>query len=216
MNKRFYISTLLYLLLMLSPDTAKTMNHQEYTIHVYPENEVSTEYIYLRDIADITGDEQWSEETGAIKLGLSPRVGKKKEYTGQRLTTILRSRTSITDDFEIITPEIITIRKASYRIEEEEIKQVLYDFIRLKNHDYDIDINQIKIRGNLLYPAGKIELVISNRETVKSYGRVSIYIDVYLNSLAADTWDTPKHVTRKPGRLQPQHGLTVIRMLFVL
>ncbi len=181
-NINILISLVIIILLSIPVHSDQTEDAGD-TIYLYPENVVSKNYIYLNDIADISGEPSLVQELGEMNLGLSPRVGKKKEFTGERLSSILRSNKQIREIYEIIAPARIIIKKASHEISEDEVRQIFYECILNKNPDGDIDVKNLKIRGGLIYPDGDIELVISNDDKVKPYGRTSLYIDVYVDTI---------------------------------
>ncbi|MCA1795469.1 MAG: flagellar basal body P-ring formation chaperone FlgA [Desulfobacteraceae bacterium] len=159
------------------------LGQQNILIQVKQNTLVHHDVICLGEIADIQADDFLRNALAKIELGRSPRPGDLSQLDKQRIITLIQSQSYLSPgQVTLESPDHIYVKRASQTIDRQriqsEVDQILSD--RFKDRQYTI--SGLTIRGLKTYPAGEIKLTPDVRNLVNRNGRLSVYLDVWVNN----------------------------------
>jgi flagellar basal body P-ring formation protein FlgA len=159
------------------------LGQQRVLIQVKPNALVHHDVIYLKEIADIQADDFLRNALEKIELGRSPRPGDLAQLDKQRIITLIQSQSYLSPgQVTLESPDHIYAKRASQTLDRQriqsEVDQILSD--RFKDRQYTV--SDLAIRGLKTYPAGEIKLTPDVRNLVNRNGRLSVYLDVWVNN----------------------------------
>jgi flagella basal body P-ring formation protein FlgA len=185
------------------------------TIRVYDRVEIEGDEILLGQIAVIEGsDSRWIHQLKNIVIGRTPLPGKARQYDQRYLEMRLKQQHVDLSTVILEVPQIVEVTRSTVKIEEQEIKQIVSDFI-MRNVTHDsraVRIKEIRAPKSVTLPKGRVAYKVAAPRSRELMGKCSIGIDFSVNGHSQKkVWATavvevlgPVVVTRKPlGRHKP-------------
>lgn len=175
------VSCLAYMLAFSLPVLAGTP--EKIIIEVARTAEVTNPVIYLGQVASITAPDFFKEELTRIDLGKSPRAGRMKQLSGERITAAINAMGLNDNDINIQVPKRVFVKRASQALDpsyvEKALRQFLYEFLPKG----EFKLKAFRVRGIETYPQGNLSLVFDKRYTPSGNGRLSIHAEVWVDGV---------------------------------
>jgi len=188
---------------------------QTAVIRVHDQVEIDGDEVLLGQIAVIEGnDPGWIQQLKDIVIGRAPLPGKARQYDQQHLEMRLKQHHVDLAAVILKVPQVVEVTRSSIQIEEQELKQIVSDFI-LRNISRDNKtgrIKEIRVPQNVILPKGRVAYKVAAPRSSQLMGKCSIAVDFSVNGHSQKkVWATatieilgPVVVTRKPlGRHKP-------------
>jgi flagella basal body P-ring formation protein FlgA len=184
-------------------------------IRVHDRVEIDSTEVLLGQIAVIEGsDTRWIQQLKGIVIGRAPLPGKTRQYDQRYLEMRLKQQHVDLATVILEVPQIVEVARSIVKIEEQEIKQIVSDFI-MRNVAHDnrtVRIKEIQAPKRVILPKGRVAYKVAAPRSRELMGKCSIGIDFSVNGHSQKkVWATavievlgPVVVTRKPlGRHKP-------------
>ena len=144
---------------------------------------VYDEVIYLGEIADIRADGFLLQALEKIALGRSPRPGDLDNIDRQRITALIQSQPYLAPGkVQLACPDQVFVKRAGQTLGRQRIQQTVDQMLAARFPDRQYTVSGLKIRGLKTYPSGEIRLVPDAGNLVNRNGRLSLYLDVWINN----------------------------------
>jgi len=153
-------------------------------IEVAQTAEVTSPVIYLGEVAKITAPDFFKEELTRIELGKSPRAGRMKQLSGQRVTRAINAMGL--NDINIQVPKRVFVKRAEQQLESSEVEKALREFLSGILPKGKFKLNAFRVRGLEPYPQGDLSIVFDKGYTPSDNGRLSIHAEVWVDGVKAD------------------------------
>lgn len=124
--------------------------------------EVKGEKIFLKDLAVIEAEIGLLKKLEGIEIGLSPKPGREKIVSGRWILSQIQSRRFLPKSVKADIPDTVFVKRLHQEVSEETLLDVLNDFLVSEMPDADFKVNHIKIRGENIFPSGRIRLRIDD------------------------------------------------------
>lgn len=176
--------------------------------------EVTSPVIYLGEIANITAPDFFKEELTRIDLGKSPRAGRMKQLSGERITAAINAMGLNDYDINIQTPKRVFIKRAGQELDPAYVEKGLRQFLAKFLPKEQFKLNAFRVRGIEPYPQGDLSLVFDPRYTPPSNDRLSIHAEVWVDGVKQDRLTVTgrlsqmKPVVVSATRLERGHTIT--------
>ena len=184
-------------------------------IRIHDRVEIDSDEILLGQIAIIEGsDPRWIQQLKDIVIGRAPLAGQTRQYDQNQLEMRLKRHHVDLSDIILKVPQIVEVTRSSVQIEEQQLKQIVSDFI-LRNISRDnktVRIKEIRVPKNVILPKGRVAYQVAAPRSPELMGKCSIAVDFSVDGHSQKkVWTTatieilgPVVVTRKPlGRHKP-------------
>lgn len=216
MQKRLYTGLLLILTVALlwawpaAPSAAPTA-----VIRVHDRVEIEGDEISLGQIAVIEGsDPRWIQQLKDIVIGRAPLPGKTRQYDQRYLAMRLKQHHVDLSAVILQVPPIVEVARSTVKISEQEIKQIVSDFIlrNVVHENRTVRVKEIRVPKSVILSKGRVAYKVAAPRSRELMGKCSIAIDFSVNGHSQKkVWATafieilgPVVVTRKPlGRHKP-------------
>ena len=188
---------------------------QTAVIRVHEQVEIDGDEVLLGQIAVIEGnDPRWIQQLKGIVIGRAPLPGKARQYDQHYLEMRLKQHHVDLTAVILEVPQVVEVTRSSVRVEEQELKQIVSDFI-LRNISWEnetVRIKEIRVPQNVILPKGRVAYKVAAPRSPELMGKCSIAVDFSVNGhLQKKVWATATIeilgsvvVTRKPlGRHKP-------------
>ena len=159
------------------------LSREKIQIQVKKNALVQDDVIYLGEIADIQAGGFLQQALEKIELGRSPRPGDLTQLDKQRIVTMIQSQPYLAPGQVTLTcPDQVFVKRASQTLERQRIQQTVDRMLAARFPDRQYTVSGLKIRGLKTYPSGEIKLVPDAGNLVNRSGRLSVYLDVWINN----------------------------------
>ena len=188
---------------------------QAAVIQVYDRVEIEGNEVLLGQIAVIEGsDPRWIQQLKDIVIGKAPLPGQARQYDQRYLEMRLKMHHVDLSAIALEVPQFVEVVRSHIAVQEEEIKQIVSEFI-LRNISQDnktVRIKEIRVPQSVILPKGRIAYKVAAPRSLQLMGKCSLAIDFSVDGhLQKKVWATaivevlgPVLVTRKPlGRYKP-------------
>ncbi|MFH1671943.1 MAG: flagellar basal body P-ring formation chaperone FlgA [Pseudomonadota bacterium] len=153
------------------------------TVVVKSKASVRGEKIYLRDIAQINGEKNITQQVGSVCLGSASRPGNMRSLKGKRIEAILSSKRFWPVGATITVPKAVEVARRSQLVSETRYKEALHRYVRARvEDDVDLSISDFKVIGNRPVPEGSVTLKISDTTDRKMVGYLSMAAVVHVDN----------------------------------
>ncbi len=169
-------------------------------IEVARTSEVNGPAICLGDVSSITAPDFFKEELARVDLGKSPRAGRMKQLSGERITAAINAMGL--NDINIQVPERVFVKRASQELDPSRVETALGHFLSGFFPKEGFKIKAFSVRGIEPYPQGDLSLVFDKRYTPSDNGRLSVHAEVWVDGV-------------KEGRLTVTGRLSQIKSVVV-
>jgi len=146
---------------------------------------VHHDVIYLKEVADIqtNGNKFLHQALEKLELGRSPRPGDLAQLDKQRIITLIQSQSYLgPGQVTLACPDRVYVKRASQTLDRQRIQQTVDQMLAARFTDRQHTVTGLKIRGLKTYPFGEIRLVPDAGNLVNRSGRLSVYLDVWVNN----------------------------------
>lgn len=184
-SKFFYI--FLYFFIFTFIYSVAAMAEEEFSIVVKKTSEVSSEEVFLEDIAEINAPSFLKNEIGMIVIGSSPDPGEIKIILKDRLLAKIYSNHLIDQTATVSVPEKIYVKRLTQRLETDYLKECFLKYVETFHEDIRVDLRDFNVRGIEPYPKGKLSLLFDRDSRLNKKGRFAIKVDVLIDSYNVDT-----------------------------
>ena len=136
--------------------------------------------IRLSDVASISASNSTLvRQLGGISLGSSPRPGKERRYSRNRLHAMIRKILDSSLKATIEIPEQVFVKRAFQRVSETSLEKAFEAYVANRAGGVETNTRRFKIRGNDPLPLGKITLspVEHNKKPMK--GAITLNMAVH-------------------------------------
>nr|WP_320190863.1 flagellar basal body P-ring formation chaperone FlgA [uncultured Desulfobacter sp.] len=178
------VSCLICALLFNLPVSAATP--EKILIEIARTAEVTPPVIYLGEIANITAPDFFKEELTRIDLGKSPRAGRMKQLSGERITAAINAMGLNDYDINIQAPKRVFIKRASQEIDPSYVEKALRQFLAKFLPKEQFKLKAFRVRGIEPYPLGDLSLVFDPRYTPSGNDRLSVHAEVWVDGVKQD------------------------------
>ena len=137
--------------------------------------------IHLSDVASISASNSTLvRQLGGISLGSSPRPGKERRYSRNRLHAKIRGILDSSLQAKIEIPEQVIVKRAFQRASETSLEKAFEAYVANRAGGAETNIRRFKIRGNDPLPLGKITLspVEQSKRPIKGATTLSMAVNV--------------------------------------
>jgi flagella basal body P-ring formation protein FlgA len=165
-------------------DTAQAVS-QGVRIEIAPEGSVSTDKIYLRDIAELTGETALTETIGNIYLRPAPRLGQESVLSGAYLARRIQAGQPSHIPLKLEIPENVTVHRKCQTVSEAQLAALFRDHVQTALPDADLEIRRFHARGLRPLPPGTLDLTIEPQNHQDLTGAVHLKVDVAVNGCSA-------------------------------
>lgn len=152
-------------------------------IEVARTTEVTGPVIYLGDISNITAPDFFKEELARIDLGKSPRAGRMKQLSGERIKGAINAMGLNASDMNIQVPARVFVKRAGQELDPSRVEKELGQFLSGFYPKGDFKVKTVSVRGIELYPQGDLSLVFDKRYTPSNTGRLSVHAEVWVDGV---------------------------------
>jgi flagella basal body P-ring formation protein FlgA len=189
--------------------------NQAAAIRVYERVEIEGNEVMLGQIAVIEGsDTRWVQQLKNIVIGRAPLPGKARQYDQRYLEMRLKMHHVDLSAVILEVPQVVEVVRSHVTVQEEEIKQIVSEFIlrNISQGGKTVRIKEIRVPQSVILPKGRIAYKVAAPRSPELMGKCSLAIDFSVNGhLQKKVWATatiemlgPVVVTRKPlGRYKP-------------
>lgn len=165
-----------------SGETALDTVIQKINIAVTDKAQVLGDQICLSDVAAITGaNSTLVRQLGDISLGKSPRPGKERRYSGNRIHALVRAILDTSLNATITIPDVVCVQRAHQRVSETSLKKAFESYVASRLGGVETSIRRFKIRGNNPLPLGNLSLapVEPSKKPIKGATtlKMAVYVD---------------------------------------
>ena len=144
---------------------------------------VHQDVIYLGEIADIRAGGFLLQALEKVVLGRSPRPGDLDQIDKRRIIALIQSQPYLAPgQVTLACPDHVLVKRAGQTLDRQRIQQTVDQMLAARFPGRQYSVYGITIRGMKTYPSGKIRLVPDAGNLVNRNGRLSIYLDVWINS----------------------------------
>ncbi|WP_320043905.1 flagellar basal body P-ring formation chaperone FlgA [uncultured Desulfobacter sp.] len=178
------VSCLICILLFNLP--AKALTPKKIFIEITRTAEVTRPVIYLGEIANITAPDFFKEELTRIDLGKSPRAGRMKQLSGERITAAINAMGLNEHDINIQVPKRVFIKRAGQEIDPSYVEKALRQFLAKFLPKGQFKLNAFRVRGIEPYPQGDLSLVFDPRYRPSGNDRLSVHAEVWVDGVKQD------------------------------
>ena len=188
---------------------------QTAVIRVHDRVEIESDEVLLGQIAVIEGSAaRLIQQLKDIVIGRAPLPGKARQYNQRYLEMRLKQHHVDLSAVILEVPQLVEVARSYVKIEEQELKQIVSDFI-LRNISRDnktVRIKEIRVPQSVILPKGRVAYKVAAPRSRELMGKCSITVDFSVNGYSQKkVWATatieilgPVVVTRKPlGRHKP-------------
>jgi flagella basal body P-ring formation protein FlgA len=188
---------------------------QTAVIRVHERVEIDGDEVLLGQIAEIEdSDPHRIQQLKDIVISRAPLPGKVRQYDQHHLEMRLKQHHVDLAAVILKVPPVVEVTRSSVRIEEQELKQIVSDFIlrNISRENKTVRIKKIRVPQNVVLPKGRVAYKVAAPRSSELMGKCSIAVDFSVNGhLQKKVWATatieilgPVVVTRKPlGRHKP-------------
>lgn len=155
-------------------------------IEVARTSEITSSVIYLGEVARITASDFFKEELARIDLGKSPRAGRMKQLSGNRITAAINAMGLNDNDINIQVPERVFVKRASQVIDPSRVETALGHFLSGFFPKEGFKLKAFSVRGIEPYPQGDLSLVFDKHYTPSDNGRLSVHAEVWVDGVKED------------------------------
>ena len=148
--------------------------------------EVDGSNILLKDLATISAPEFFKEELALIDLGRSPKPGRMKQITGDRITAAVNDMGLEEQNVSLEVPKQVFVKRASQALDPGQVEKEATRFLSTFFPGKEFTLTAFKVRGLELYPQGELAIVFDNRYAPSNSGRLSLHADVWVNGSRQD------------------------------
>lgn len=147
---------------------------------------VTSPVIYLGEVARITAPDFFKEELARIDLGKSPRAGRMKQLSGERITAAINAMGLSDNDINIQVPKRVFVKRAGQALDPSRVETELGDLLSGFFPKGGFKVNAFRVRGLKPYPQGDLSLVFDKRYTPSDNGRLSVHAEVWVDGVKED------------------------------
>jgi len=148
---------------------------------------VHHDVIYLGDLSDIQAGGFFQQALEKLELGRSPRPGDLAQLDKQRIVTLIQSQRYLAPgQVTLACPDRVFVKRASQTLDRQRVRQKVDQMLAVRYPDREYTVSGFNIRGLKTYPSGDIRLVPDAGNLVNSRGRLSVYLDVWINNEKQD------------------------------
>ncbi|MCG8687093.1 MAG: flagellar basal body P-ring formation chaperone FlgA [Desulfobacterales bacterium] len=187
-NPSLFIIAVLAALVFFFLDTSWAVEDQEHriSITVLETAEVSGPDILLGEIAKITAPPFFKDGLSKIELGRSPKPGRMKHLTGDKIVSLIRTRGLEDKDLAIDAPKRVFVKRKSQVLKESKVQKEFETFLSTFFTEGEFKLKAFSVRGLEPYPSGNLTLAFEKRYTPGNKGRVSVHADVMVDGAKQD------------------------------
>jgi len=152
-------------------------------IDVARTSEITSPVIYLGEVARITAPDFFKAELARVDLGKSPRAGRMKQLSGNRITAAINAMGLNDNDINIQVPERVFVKRASQELDPYRVETALGHFLSGFFSKDGFKVKAFNVRGIEPYPQGDLSLVFDKRYTPSDNGRLSVHAEVWVDGV---------------------------------
>ncbi|MGD9823526.1 flagellar basal body P-ring formation chaperone FlgA [Desulfobacter sp.] len=152
-------------------------------IEVARTSEVNGPAICLGDVSSITAPDFFKAELARVDLGKSPRAGRMKQISGERITAAINAMGLNDNDINIQVPERVFVKRASQELDPSRVETALGHFLSGFFPKEGFKVKAFSVRGIEPYPQGDLSLVFDKRYTPSDNGRLSVHAEVWVDGV---------------------------------
>ena len=216
MPKRFYTGLVFILTaasLWVWPSASGAA--QTAVVRIHERAEIDGDDVLLGQIAAIEGsDTRWIQQLRNIVIGRAPLPGKTRQYDRQYLEMRLKQHDVDLSAVVLEVPQNVEVARSAVIIKEQELKQMVSDFIvrNISQDNKTFRIKEIRVPQSVILPRGRVSYEVVAPRSGELMGKCPIAIDLSVNGQPQKkVWTTatieilgPVLMTRKPlGRHKP-------------
>lgn len=176
--------TLISLLVFSLPVLAVTSG--KLFIKVTQTAEVTGPVIYLKDVSTITGPDFFKEELARVDLGKSPRAGRMKQLSGERIKAAVNAMGLNENDINIQVPKRVFVKRACQKLDPSRVEKALGTFLDGFFQNGKFKLKAFSVRGIDPYPQGDLSIVFDKRYTPSNNGRLSLHAEIWVDGVKVD------------------------------
>lgn len=147
---------------------------------------VTQSHVFLGDISDIKANGFIKDVIEKIEISTSPKPGKIKLFSKNKIVSILRGQRYLPENIVIISPQQIYVKRLSQTISKQTITKFVDTRLRQFFNHKAYQLKILKVRGLNPYPQGKTQFRIDSDEMVDRNGKLSFFIDVLIDGTKED------------------------------
>ncbi len=156
------------------------------SIHVHGTAEVTGPVILLKDLATINAPDFFQEELARIDLGKSPRAGRMKQLSAERITSAVNAIGLEGKQIFVQVPKQVFVKRASQALDPALVEKDVIHFLSGFFPKGDFELTAFRVRGIQAYPPGDLSVVFDKRYTPSGNGRLLLHADVWVNGTRLD------------------------------
>jgi flagella basal body P-ring formation protein FlgA len=157
---------------------------QQAVIHVNDQATVGSPSFTLGDIARVdSGDSSLAAAVRSVRLGVSPMPGNWRELDREYIRSQLSRNGFYGNKVKLQSPALVRIYRESQSVGQVMLESRLRGFIAV-NAPWgadDMDITEISYAGDIIIPAGSLEVDIRPRGSGSYLGRTPFVVDLIVN-----------------------------------
>ena len=185
-NKKFLMVVFCFVYMLTASLTVLAATPGKIFIEVARTAEVTSPVIYLGEVARITAPGFFKEELTRIDLGKSPRAGRMKQLSGERITAAINAMGLSDNDINIQVPKRVFVKRAGQALDPSRVETALGHFLSGFFPTGGFKVNAFRVRGIEPYPQGDLSLVFDKRYTPSGNGRLSVHAEVWVEGVKED------------------------------
>lgn len=174
---------------------AWTKTEETILIEVRKTAEVAGPDILLKDLATISAPDFFKEELARIDLGRSPKPGRMRPLTRDRITAAVNGMGLEGKQIFLKVPEQVFVKRASQELSPARVEKEVGQFLSQVFSGKEFTLTAFKVRGLELYPQGELAIVFDNRYSPSNNGRLSLHADVWVNGSRQDRLSITGRIT---------------------
>jgi len=156
---------------------------QPITVTIQPKTWVSSQRIYLKDVATINAPAHLSEKIANIYLTYAPKPGKSKTVKGDWIKSRIKSVDFI-EELTLSVPESVEIIRASQVISEEDYLNYFDDYISQHiGAGVRYEISRFQVKGDSPLPTGRLSINVQRQPSVDLRGFVNLTASLLVNDV---------------------------------
>jgi flagella basal body P-ring formation protein FlgA len=166
-----------------SPDT---LRQDRTVIRVQPNSVVTGDRVLLKDIAEIQASPFLKQSIENIDIGPSPQPNRIEVLEERKIAYQLRSLDYLPDDFQLICPDRVYVKRKGQQVSKEQIQAYLISRFDTVFASRTVEIKHLSFRGLEACPQGRVTFSADLDKLVSARGRIAGYLDIFVDSVLVD------------------------------
>lgn len=155
-------------------------------ISIHETSSVSGSDVFLGQIANISANVLVKEALERLIVGSSPKPDKLKAFDRKKIISLINRQQYLPADMEIISPEIVYVKRPGQKIIKESITAYVEKLIEHQFSPKEYKLISLTVHNPKTLPQGKLTFKTDKEQIVDAKGRLSFFLEFFVNGNLED------------------------------